>query len=105
MNGTEEMDFGAYTPRSTRPMNDGSQWLFRFDNGYGASVVQGPYTYGGPAGLYELGVVEWDGEDYGLTYSTPVTDDVVGYLSAAEVADLLRKIEELAPATPKGADL
>jgi hypothetical protein len=63
-----------------------------FDNGYGASVVIGPYTYGGEDGLYELGVL---GKDKKLTYDTPVTDDVEGYLSEAQVTDLLIKIQQL----------
>ncbi len=63
-----------------------------FDNGYGASVVVGPYTYGGEDGLYELAVLGNDGK---LTYDTPVTDDVEGYLSETQVTDLLIKIQQL----------
>jgi hypothetical protein len=63
-----------------------------FDNGYGASVIIGPHTYGGEDGLYELGVL---GKDKKLTYDTPVTDDVEGYLSEAQVTDLLIKIQQL----------
>ena len=29
----------------------GSQWVYRFPNGYGASVIRGPWSYGGPEGL------------------------------------------------------
>ena len=63
-----------------------------FDNGYGASVVVGPYTYGGEDGLYELGVLGKDGK---LTYDTPVTDDVEGYLSEEGVTQLLKQIQNL----------
>jgi len=63
-----------------------------FDNGYGASVVIGPYTYGGEDGLYELAVLDSNGK---LTYDTPVTDDVEGYLSEEQVTDLLIKIQQL----------
>ncbi len=63
-----------------------------FDNGYGASVVVGPYTYGGEDGLYELGVLDKDGK---LTYDTPVTDDVEGYLSEDDVTRLLEQIQKL----------
>ena len=63
-----------------------------FDNGYGASVVVGPYTYGGEDGLYELGVLGKDGK---LTYDTPITEDVEGYLSEEGVTQLLKQIQNL----------
>ena len=63
-----------------------------FDNGYGASVVVGPYTYGGEDGLYELAVL---GKDKKLTYDTPVTDDVEGYLTEDDVTKLLEQIQKL----------
>ncbi len=64
----------------------------KFDNGYGASVVQGPHTYGGKDGLYELAVLNSNGD---LIYDTPITDDVEGYLSETQVTDLLIKIQQL----------
>ena len=63
-----------------------------FDNGYGASVIIGPHTYGGEDGLYELGVLGKDGK---LTYDTPVTEDVKGYLSEDDVTKLLEQIQKL----------
>ena len=63
-----------------------------FENGYGASVVKGEYTYGGKDGLYELDVLDSNGD---LIYDTPITSDVEGYLSEAQVTDLLIKIQQL----------
>jgi hypothetical protein len=63
-----------------------------FDNGYGASVVVGPYTYGGEDGLYELAVLDSDGK---LCYDTPVTDDVEGYLTEEGVTEFLKQIQNL----------
>ena len=63
-----------------------------FDNGYGATIVQGPHSYGGADGLYELAVV---GKNDEISYDTPVTGDVEGYLSEAQVTDLLIKIQQL----------
>jgi hypothetical protein len=63
-----------------------------FDNGYGATVVQGPHSYGGSDGLYELAVI---GKNDEICYDTPVTGDVEGYLSEAQVTDLLTKIQQL----------
>jgi hypothetical protein len=64
----------------------------QFENGYGASVVKTDYTYGGDKGLYELAVLDSDGN---LTYSTPVTDDVIGYLRPEDVTDVMEKIQSL----------
>jgi len=63
-----------------------------FDNGYGASVIIGPHTYGGEDGLYELAVL---GKDKKLTYDTSVTDDVEGYLSEDNVTKLMEQIQKL----------
>ena len=76
----------------------GVQKLYRFANGYGASVVQFCYSYGGPEGKWELAVLKYDGDgedDCEITYDTPITDDVVGYLSDDEVDDILEWIEML----------
>jgi hypothetical protein len=63
-----------------------------FPNGYGVSVVQGWFSYGGDQGLYELAVLDADGA---LTYETPVTDDVVGWLSEDAVTELMLKVQQL----------
>lgn len=63
-----------------------------FKNGYGVSVVSGPYSYGGNDGLYELAVLEKGGS---ITYDTPITSDVVGFLSERDVSDIMKKIQKL----------
>jgi hypothetical protein len=68
------------------------QCIVQFPNGYGASIVQGEHTYGGKDGLYELAVF---GEDGHITYDTPITDDVLGYLTEQDVEDTLNKIKDL----------
>jgi hypothetical protein len=70
----------------------GVQAIAKFDNGYGASVVCTPYTYGGKEGLYELAVLDNDGH---LTYESPITNDVLGYLSKEDVTEILIKIQQL----------
>ena len=64
----------------------------QFENGYGASVVKSEYTYVGKDGLYELAVLDSDGN---LTYATSVTDDVIGYLRPEDVTDVMAKIQQL----------
>ena len=71
---------------------EGVQARIQFDNGFGASVVKTPHTYGGDKGLYELAVLDSNGS---LTYATPITDDVIGYLRPEDVTDVLAKIQQL----------
>ena len=85
----------TFTPKTERSVNGGSQKLYQFDNGFGASVVQGPHTYGGNDGKWELAVIKWDGDKFKLNYDTPVTSDVIGHLSENEVAVHLERIEAL----------
>ena len=76
----------------THPRGSGIISRIKFDNGYGASVVKGPHTYGGKDGLYELAVLDSNHE---LTYMTPVTNDVEGYLTEEAVTKLLEQIQNL----------
>ena len=70
----------------------------KFDNGYGASIVQNEHSYGGKIGLYEIAVLDSNGN---IVYNTPITDDVLGYLSEEEVTDALKQISELENADKK----
>ena len=88
-NNMKTFDDLQFTPH---PNMNGVQARIQFENGYGASVVKGEYTYGGEDGLYELAVLDSNGK---LTYSTPVTDDVEGYLSEDGVTRLLEQIQSL----------
>ena len=63
-----------------------------FENGYGVSVVSHTYSYGGKDGLFEIAVLDKDGN---LTYDTPVTNDVIGYLTEEDVTDILKQVQEL----------
>jgi hypothetical protein len=74
----------------------GVRAFHEFANGYAASVVCGPWTYGGEKGLFELAVMH-DGK---LDYTTPLTEDVIGHLTEAQVEEFLQQIEAL-PAKEK----
>ncbi len=74
------------------PFMVGKKARMSFDNGYGVSVVSHTYSYGGKRGLYEVAVLGSDGD---LTYDTPVTNDVIGYLSEKGVSDVMKKVQEL----------
>ena len=90
-----------YEPYDARPLESGAvQKLYKFTNGYGASVVKGEHTYGGDEGLWELAVLAFDTNgDFSLCYTTPITSDVEGHLSDDKVEELLAKIEAL-PVVP-----
>ena len=63
----------------------------QFDNGWYASVVIGPYAYGGDSGLYELAILDEDGN---IFYDG---DSVFGFLSEEDVTKILAKIQLLKP--------
>lgn len=69
----------------------GVQCHVSFENGYGASIIRSTFSYGGSEGLYELAVLK--GEE--ICYDTPITSDVLGYLSEEDVIEVLTLIEEL----------
>jgi len=68
---------------------------FFFGNGYGVSIVRGPYTYGYEQGLWELAVLVGDERGHTLCYDTPITDDVVGYCSEERLLELMTAVANL----------
>lgn len=78
---------------------EGVQYLFKFKNGYGASVVKHRGSYGHEDDKWELAVLEFEdgGKSYNwdITYETPITDDVEGWLTDEDVRNLLKRIKEL----------
>lgn len=79
------------------------QYVFMFDNGYGASVIKAhPGSYGAINDLWELAVVRdacyshiIKDRLWYVTYDTPITDDVIGYLTNEEVLKIMKQIQEL----------
>ena len=74
------------------------QWLYRYPNDYGASVITGLGSYTDKEHPYELAVLFFYGPDDGefiLSRGNPVTSDVMPCLSADDVARTLKQIEEL----------
>lgn len=84
------------------------QKLYRFSNGFGASVIRGEFTYGNDEGLWELAVLKFEGEGgYKLAYPKEVCpdEDVVGWLTDAQVDDLLVKVANLQRDDEKNGNL
>lgn len=81
-----------------RSVYDGVQYLFRFKNDYGASVIKHGGSYGYRKDMWELAVVKFNSDDmndWDLNYDTDITNDVIGYLDDKAVRDLLTQIKEL----------
>ena len=75
----------------THDFYHGLQKEYKFDNGYGASVICHKGSYGGDCLLWELAVTL-----HGiLCYDTSITNDVMGHLSTEEVNKSLQTIKEL----------
>ncbi len=64
-------------------------WLFEFSNGYGASVIGGPFCYGDGVNTFELAVLK----DEKIVYDTPLTDDVLAWQSEEEIERALKEIK------------
>lgn len=74
----------------------GPHKVFKFPNNYGANVVQNDYSYGGKKGLWEIAVIYFiDVDQWDIDYSTPITGDVLGYLTDEEVCETLERIKNL----------
>ena len=70
----------------------GIQKIYKFANGWGASVVMFPGSYGFEKGLWELAVLDANEE---ISYDTPVTDDVIGCLDDRMTGIILERIKNL----------
>ena len=77
--------------------HNAAQYVFKFKNNYGASVIKNKWSYGYKEDLWELAIVTFIDEDdaFEICDQTPITNDVLGCLTNAEVKYLLGKIKEL----------
>lgn len=73
----------------------GQSYTVFYPNGYGASIIRNSFSYGGSSGLWELAVLSGTEEENHICYDTPITNNVVGYLSEKDVEELLLKIKAL----------
>lgn len=74
---------------------NGIQAVAKFPNNYGLSVVRFPGSYGYEFGQFECAVLKFIDDDFKIDYTTPICDDVVGFLTTQEVEELLQKVEAL----------
>ena len=68
------------------------QTIYKFPNGYGASVIKLNYIYFG----IEIAVLRFDENgNWDIDYSTPITNDVIGGLNEETRDDVLQQIFDL----------
>lgn len=78
-----------------KELYDDVQYIFKFPNDYGASVIKRRYSYGYEKDLWEMGLIFFDEDgDWHLTYERDFDDDVKGYLTDDNVIELLEKIKQ-----------
>lgn len=68
------------------------QTIYKFPNGYGASIIKIEYIYFG----IEIAVLKFDENgNWDIDYSTPITNDVIGGLNEESRDSVLQQIFEL----------
>ena len=78
---------------------EGKQAVMFFDNNYGVSVVRFRLSFGGYGSYtdneneWELAILYGTEDDWNISYSTDITDDVMGHLSESEVTDVMRRVQ------------
>lgn len=63
-----------------------------FKNGYGISIICNVASYGHEDGLFEIAVLDKNGN---LVYDTLITNDVLGYLTDEEVVEIINQVKNL----------
>ncbi|WP_397321284.1 hypothetical protein [Pediococcus acidilactici] len=83
-------EFSKYEIPKSR-MTVGLQNQYKFPNNYGASLIYTPGSYD-----LELAVLNFSTNPEGeLEYNTPITNDVLGFLTWEKAVEALTKIKEL----------
>tara|TARA_Y100000389_G_scaffold191656_1_gene218191 strand:- start:377 stop:652 length:276 start_codon:yes stop_codon:yes gene_type:complete len=65
---------------TNKPVHGGIQHVYKFKNGFGASVIKHKYSYGGKKGLWEVALLKGDELFYNADFP-----DVKGHLNDPQV--------------------
>ena len=87
-----DLDYLTFDDIDLKPYMSGVHGRIIFDNGYGVSVIKHEYSYGGDKGFYELAVINSEGD---VLYDTPITDDVIGWLTSKDVTEIMIQVQDL----------
>lgn len=72
-------------------LNDCKIAQINFPNKYGISVIFGKQVYSNGKDTYEVAVLY----KKQLCYTSPITDDVLGYQTKEEVTEIMKQIQDL----------
>ena len=76
-------------------IHNGVQYLYRFPNGFGASVVKHDYSYGSEDGLWEVARIKWGSTGWEFTTNHCDSGDITGWHSDEDVSTILAEIQDL----------
>ena len=75
---------------------DGIQYIFKFENNHGASIMKHSWSDGYEDNLWELAVIDFidDENNFEVNTRSELTRDVLGYLTDEEVKYYMGKIKD-----------
>lgn len=86
------------------PLPDTIHYLFRFPNGFGASVEKGPYTYGSVKDQWDVRIVVFSENPEDMSWfdipariKTPLECDRYIYCDDDRVREILQRIKDFVP--------
>jgi hypothetical protein len=85
------MDFKQF---ASKEINNGIQFKNFFPNGFGVSIVRHDFSYCDDT-TWELAVLKGNADKWELTYTTPITSNVLEFLTDEEVNEICTKVSEL----------
>ena len=65
--------------------------ILTMENGYAISIICNTRSVGGTSGLFEVAVKHGDH----MCYATPITDNVIGWVSFGSVSELIKDVSNL----------
>lgn len=83
------------------PNMEGLQATYFFENGYGVSVVRFNLPFGGYGSYtsneneWELAIAKGNSDNWEICYDTPITEDVLGHLTAPDVTHIMKRVQSL----------
>ena len=89
----KEIEMKTFKDLEFKPhsIGNGLQAIMNFPNGYGISVVRFDGSYTSNDQEWELAIFH----NGCLCYDTPITDDVIGHLTASGVTNIMEQVQQL----------